>query len=51
MCGKRCFPSEKAAKAAHRKAGWRIRVYYCRDCRAMHVTNNDKKDSRRWEDV
>jgi hypothetical protein len=41
-CAKRCYASRSAAKAAHTKAGHRIRVYLCRDCKRWHVTNQDK---------
>lgn len=41
-CGKRCFRSSAAAKAAHAQARWRVRIYFCRPCRAFHATNQDK---------
>ena len=43
VCPKRGFDSRAAAMAAHSKAGWRIRVYRCRVCHLLHVTNADKR--------
>jgi len=40
---KRQFASRDAAKRAHRRASFRLRIYYCEDCRALHVTNADKR--------
>lgn len=45
--GKRCYPSEAAAKLHNKKAGWRFRTYLCGDCNAWHVTNADKAKSRK----
>lgn len=42
-CTKRKFTSEGQARRAHRQASYRIRAYYCPDCRAYHVTNNEKR--------
>lgn len=42
-CTKRPFDSEKHAKQAMRKAGFRIRVYWCPEHRSYHVTNNEKR--------
>lgn len=41
-CAKRRFSSEQTAKAAHRRAGYRLRVYRCDECRGYHTTNVDK---------
>ena len=43
MCGKRCYHSERQARAAHRRASYRIRAYFCAICRAFHVTNSEKR--------
>jgi hypothetical protein len=43
VCRKRCFESVKHARAAHRSASFRIRPYWCEDCRAWHVTANEKR--------
>lgn len=40
-CAKRRYASESAAHWAHRKAGYRIRVYRC-ECGWLHVGNADK---------
>jgi hypothetical protein len=40
--GKRPYRSKRDAKAAHLKAGFRIRIYKCEFCRLLHVTNQDK---------
>lgn len=44
-CAKRPFPSAHAAKIGHRHAGYRIRPYWCEDCRAWHVTNAEKREN------
>lgn len=41
-CGKRCYDNERRAKEANRTGGFRVRAYFCRDCRAFHVTNGEK---------
>lgn len=43
---KRCYTSEDEAMRAHRRANWRIRVYWCAECTAYHVTNDDKSGSK-----
>lgn len=43
MCAKHAYASVKAARRAHRKASYRIRVYRCDACHAWHVTNQDKR--------
>lgn len=47
-CGKRCFRSAASARSAHTRARWRVRIYFCRPCRAFHATNQDKhaRDTR-----
>lgn len=45
--GKRTFRSERDARSAHRKAGYRIRVYRCDDCRFYHVTSHEKAGAAR----
>jgi hypothetical protein len=40
--GKAGFASVKAARKAHRWAGWRLRVYACRECGLKHVANAEK---------
>ena len=42
-CGKRLFPSEKAARTAHAKAHYRIRTYRCPGGRGYHATNQEKR--------
>lgn len=46
VCGKRAFVSLRAARDAHRRAGWRLRVYRCPDCGLLHVTNAEKATRR-----
>lgn len=41
-CDKRAYRSVGAAKRAHTKAGFRIRVYKCPDCGFLHATNAEK---------
>lgn len=45
-CGKRKFRSIRHARAACSRIGNRIRVYWCEDCRAHHVTHNEKMQRR-----
>jgi hypothetical protein len=49
-CGKRRFLSVLHARQAHRRAGYRIRVYRCEACRGYHVTAQDKRE-RRYRDT
>lgn len=51
-CTKKTFTSIDAAKRAHRKASYRIRVYRCESCGAFHVTNDEKngRARSRWQD-
>lgn len=44
-CTKRSFDSVAAARRAHGKAGFRVRVYRCPNCPHYHVTNHEKGDS------
>lgn len=44
--GKRCYPSEAAAKRGNTHARFRIRTYYCASCDAWHVTNADKRNNK-----
>lgn len=48
VCPKRSYPSEKAARLAHKHAGFRIRPYICDHCGKIHVANQDK-DGRSTE--
>ena len=41
-CTKRKFRGLHDARKAHTRAGFRIRVYRCDECRAFHVTNAEK---------
>ncbi len=50
MCGKRCYPSERDAREAHRRVAWRYRVYWCDECEQFHVTNGEKRLGRDGED-
>lgn len=36
--GKRCYPSERAARAAMRKLSARLRAYRCPHCKKIHLT-------------
>lgn len=53
-CGKRVYEGKKSARDAHRKAGFRIRVYWCRWCCGWHVAADDKSDKnlydRKWRE-
>lgn len=40
-CGKRCYCSIKKARNAHLRVANRIRVYWCDDCNAFHVTDQE----------
>lgn len=42
--GKHRYTSVHAARRAHGKAGFRLRVYPCDLCRGFHVTNDEKRD-------
>jgi len=42
-CGLLCFESERHAKSTHRRAPFRLRTYYCTTCKAVHVTNEEKR--------
>lgn len=42
-CGKTLYTSEGQAKQAHKRAGFRIRVYWCNLGRGWHATNKDRK--------
>lgn len=44
---KRAYRSARAAKAAHRKAHFRIRVYLCEDCGHYHVAAAEKEGAAR----
>lgn len=48
-CRKRQYESVETARAAHSRAGFRIRIYDCEECGKMHVTNADK--GWRWDDA
>lgn len=38
--GKRCYPSERSARKAHKHVHNKIRAYFCRHCREYHATGN-----------
>lgn len=46
-CDKRAYRSVGAAKRAHTKAGFRIRVYKCELCGLLHVTASEKEGAAR----
>ena len=46
-CAKRRYHSVEAAKRAHRRAGWRLRPYWCSRCGGYHVSNAEKRTNRR----
>lgn len=46
-CHKRAYDSERAARVAHRGAGWRVRTYLCPACSHWHVANQDKQRTPR----
>jgi len=41
-CNKTSYPSEKAARGSRgmSKLSARLRIYYCQDCRAFHMTKS-----------
>jgi hypothetical protein len=47
-CLKRGYASARAARAAHGRANFRIRVYMCRICGKFHATNPDKALNSAW---
>ena len=42
-CGKRCYSSGRAAKLDNQNSRFRLGTYYCVDCKAHHVRNEDKR--------
>lgn len=51
-CSKRGYPTAHEARVAHRRAGFRLRVYTCPDCHAWHVTNAEKRyNAEKFTDV
>lgn len=42
-CGKRVFPSRRAALDAHVRCSWRLRLYFCEPCHGWHATNKEKR--------
>lgn len=40
-CGKRCFTSVRVARDANRKNSHTLRPYFCKGCKAYHVTKRD----------
>lgn len=50
-CGKRAYGSAAKAREANRHASWRIRVYRCRECRAWHASNADKRSPERSQEA
>lgn len=42
--GLRVYRSARAARAAHRKAGFRVRVFQCGHCSHFHVSSEPKGD-------
>lgn len=45
-CGKRRYRSVKHARAACSRIGNRLRVYWCGECGAYHVTHHEKMHRR-----
>ncbi len=43
VCVKHPYPSAHAARVAHRRAGFRVRTYWCETCQAVHVANAEKR--------
>jgi hypothetical protein len=41
-CGKRAYQSTRQAREAHRRAGYRLKVYRCDRGPAYHVANPEK---------
>ncbi len=41
--GLRCYRSVKAAREAHRKAGFRVRVFRCLECGWSHISREPKE--------
>lgn len=51
-CTKRSYVSERTARLATQRVGWRIKTYYCDECRAYHVANAEKREETKFrEDV
>lgn len=46
-CDKVRHGSRSSAREAHRTAGFRVRVYWHRECAAWHVANEDKQPRSR----
>lgn len=44
QCGKRIFRSVHHARQAHRRAGFRLRAYWCNYAGGYHVSADDKRD-------
>ncbi len=49
-CDKRGFRSVAEARHAHRRAGYRLRVYRCPMCGDYHTTNADKHKQGGYQD-
>lgn len=45
-CGLRLYQSKHAALLAHRKAGFRVRVFECREGKGLHAANADQQPMR-----
>jgi uncharacterized protein YlaI len=43
MCDKRGYLSVRAARQACRHASFRIRIYFCRECRRFVATAAEKR--------
>ena len=42
-CSKKVYVSVREARVCHNNAHWRIRVYWCDECRGYHATNAEKR--------
>lgn len=42
-CGKKVYRNERHARRAHGKAHYRVRVYWCHECKGHHATASEKR--------
>jgi hypothetical protein len=45
--GLRCYRSARAAKAAHRTLGNRLRAFHCAACACWHITHAEQEGKKR----
>lgn len=44
--GKRCFASKREARIGMRRLAARLRVYFCKDCKAFHLTKEQSRSGK-----